>query len=62
MSQKTVQKKTPPPKGEDDLSAPDIVYRAGRNLRHVARPKCRQHAFAANLQSQPAGSAQSFYR
>jgi len=59
---KTVQKKTALSKGENDLSAPDIAYRAGRNLRHVARPQCRQHAFAANLQSQPAGPAQSFYR
>jgi hypothetical protein len=62
MSQKTVQKKTALPKGEDDLTLPDTVQRARGNLHHVARPQCRQHAFAANLQAQPAGMAQSFYR
>jgi len=38
LGKKTMQKKTTLPKGENDLSAADIVYRAGRNLRHVARP------------------------
>jgi hypothetical protein len=32
MSQKTVQKKTALPKGEDDLTVMNICERAGRNL------------------------------
>jgi hypothetical protein len=59
---KTMQEKTTLPKGEDDLSALYIVEGAGRNLDQVSRPKGGQHAFAANLQSQPAAAAQSFYR
>jgi len=62
MSQKTVQKKTALPKGEDDLTVMNICERAGRNLCQVPRPQCRQHAFTANLQSHPAGTAQSFCR
>jgi Zn-dependent oligopeptidase len=62
VSQKTVEKKTALSKGEDNFSVPDTVQRARRNLHHVARPQCRQHTFAANLQAQPAGKAQSFYR
>jgi hypothetical protein len=54
---KTMQEKTALSNGEDDFATTNVSERAGRDLREVARPQCGQHAFAANLQAQPAGAA-----
>jgi hypothetical protein len=60
-AQKTMQEKTALSKHEHDLTASNIVERAGRDLRDIARPQGGQHAFAANLQTKLPGAAQSLY-
>jgi hypothetical protein len=57
--QKTMQKETVLPKREDDLSASNIVERAGCDLRYIVWPERGQHAFATNSQAQSSGPAQS---
>ncbi|MFY9561161.1 MAG: hypothetical protein WAQ52_13080 [Terriglobales bacterium] len=59
LTKKTMQEEAPIPRSEHNFAAANVFGRTGGNLRDVAGPKRREHAFAANLQAQPAGAAQS---
>jgi hypothetical protein len=61
MGEQTMEEEAVFTEGEYDFTAAHRFGRAGGNLGNVAGPECGQHAFAANLQAQAAGAAQSFH-